>query len=152
MRTCPPRGLWDGVLRYEEGLLVGYRAPDRDALFAFGHGLGYTGWEYVRIEPDADGGVLVRVRNTGNRAGREVVQLYASRPDSTIARPRRWLAGFAAVEAEPGEEADVHIAVPDRALAHWDGGAHAFAVEPGAFEVTAARSSADLRVSARLER
>jgi beta-glucosidase len=141
----------DGVLRYDEDLLIGYRSPDRDALFAFGHGLGYTGWEYVGIEAYGDA-VRVRVRNVGDRAGREVVQLYASRDESALVRPRRWLVGFAGAEAGPGEEAEVEIAVPARTLAHWDTDAHAFAVEPGAFDLTAGRSSADLRLTVRVER
>jgi beta-glucosidase len=141
----------DGVLRYDEGLLIGYRSPDRDALFAFGHGLGYTGWEYVGIEAGGDA-VRVRVRNAGDRPGREVVQVYASREQSAVARPRRWLVGFGAVEADAGAEAEVEIAVPPRALAHWDAEAHAFVVEPGAFDLTAGRSSADLRLTARVER
>jgi beta-glucosidase len=148
MPATQPAG---GVLRYDEELLIGYRSPDRDALFAFGHGLGYTGWEYVGIEADGDV-ARVRVRNTGDRAGREVVQLYASRDASAVTRPRRWLVGFAGVEAGPGEETEVEIAVPERTLAHWDTEAHAFAVEPGAFDLTAGRSSADLRVTTRVER
>jgi len=142
----------DGVLDYDEGLFIGYRAYDRDGReprFAFGHGLGYTTWEYLGIE--ADGEVArVRLRNSGTRRGREVVQVYASRPDSAIERPPRWLAGFAGVEADPGEEVIAEVAVPRRALAHWDVDAHAFAVEPGTFELAAGRSSRDLRCSAEL--
>jgi beta-glucosidase len=141
----------DGVLAYDEGLFVGYRSPDRDARFAFGHGLGYTGWEYTAIEAAGDS-VRVRVRNTGTRAGREVVQVYASRPGSGVERPARWLAGFATVAAGPGEEVAVDVAIGDRALAHWDVEAHAFVVEPGRFELTAGRSVADLRVTACVER
>ena len=98
----------DGVLTYDEGLFIGYRAYDRDErepLYPFGHGLGYTTWEYVGIEAAGDvaagedATVRVRVRNTGTRLGREVVQVYASRPDSAVVRPRRWLVGFAAVGA-----------------------------------------------------
>jgi beta-glucosidase len=141
----------DGVLRYDEDLLIGYRSPDRDALFAFGHGLGYTSWEYVGIEAYGDT-VRVRVRNAGDRAGREVVQLYAARDESAVTRPRRWLVGFAGVEAGPGEEAEVEIAVPERALAHWDVAAHAFVVEPGAFDLSAGRSCVDLRVATSVDR
>ena len=133
----------DGVLRYDEGLLVGYRSPDRDALFPFGHGLGYTTWEYVALDVEGDT-ARVRVRNTGDRAGREVVQLYASRADSAVERPGRWLVGFGAAVAGPGEEATVEIAVPPRRLAHWDG--DRFAVEPGR-SVSAGRSSGDLRLN-----
>jgi beta-glucosidase len=126
----------DGVLSYDEGLFVGYCAYDRDGrapLFPFGHGLGYTEWEYLAVEPAA-GRVTVRLRNTGARRGREVVQVYASRPDSAVERPPRWLAGFAVAEAEPGEEVEVEVTIPPRALAHWDGG---WTVEPGEFRFQA---------------
>jgi beta-glucosidase len=134
----------NGVLRYAEGLFVGYRGYDRDGReprFPFGHGLGYTDWEYLAAEP-AGGGVAVRLRNAGTRPGREVVQVYASRPDSAVERPPRWLAGFAIAEAEPGHELTVTI---EPALAHWDGG---WSVEPGTFRLEAGRSSRDLRVAA----
>jgi beta-glucosidase len=125
----------DGVLDYAEGTAIGYRRGG-DTRFPFGHGQGYTSWDYLGIER-ADGGVRVRVVNSGTRRGREVVQLYAARPE-----PR--LVGFAVVEADPGEQASVAIAVPSRALARWDGG---WVVEPGAYELAAGRSVADLRVT-----
>jgi beta-glucosidase len=95
-----------GVLSYTEGLFIGYRGYDRDGrepLFPFGHGHGYTTWSYDSITVDCDGAdpagipgvaVCVEVRNTGTRPGREVVQVYASRPDSSVERPVKWLAGF----------------------------------------------------------
>ncbi len=89
--------------------------------------------------------VRVRVRNTGTGRGREVVQVYASRPDSAVQRPRRWLAGFAAVEADPGEERVVEVAIPERSLAYWDDQSHDWTVEPGTFQLSAGRSSRDLR-------
>ncbi|MDQ3704984.1 MAG: glycoside hydrolase family 3 C-terminal domain-containing protein, partial [Chloroflexota bacterium] len=146
----------DGVLSYDEGLFIGYRAYDRDErepLYPFGHGLGYTTWEYVGIEAagDATAGedvtVRVRVRNTGTRLGREVCQVYASRPDSAVQRPPRWLVGFAAVEADPGQEVTVETTVSARGLAHWDVGSHSWAVEPGTYLLSAGRSSRDLRQS-----
>ena len=140
----------DGVLAYEEGLHVGHRAPDRPVLFPFGHGLGYTTWEYLAIETSGEG-VRVRLRNTGARAGREVVQLYASREESAVERPVRWLAGFAIAEAGPGEEVTVDIALPSRRLAHWDADGGRFAVEPGAFRLLAGHSSRDAPLSTELE-
>ena len=146
----------DGVLAYDERLFIGYRAYDRDErepLYPFGHGLGYTTWEYVGIETSGDVAagedvaVRVRVRNTGTRRGREVVQVYASRSDSVVQRPPRWLAGFAAAEAEPGEEGEVQVAVPARSLAHWDTESHDWTIEPGTFRLSAGRSSRDLRQS-----
>jgi beta-glucosidase len=132
----------DGVLAYTEGLLVGHRAGP-DARLPFGHGLGYTTWSYDAIEA-TDGGVAVTVTNTGERPGREVVQVYASRPDSAVERPVRWLAGFAAATAQPGEARTVTVDLPPRAFAHWDGG---WQVEPGAFTVEAGPSSADRRLT-----
>jgi beta-glucosidase len=137
------------VLTYEEGLAVGHRAG-REGLFPFGHGLGYTDWEYLGATATSPSSVRVRLRNAGAQRGREVVQLYASRRASAVARPERWLAGFAAVEADPGQEVEVDVDIGPRALAHWDTGAGAFAVEPGAFQLAAGRSSADLRCATEL--
>jgi beta-glucosidase len=137
----------DGVLDYDEGLFIGYRAYDRDGRaprYPFGHGLGYTTWEYLAATVHA-GAFEVTLRNAGDRRGREVVQMYASRPDSAVERPPRWLVGFVDVEADPGQTVTVGFEVPDRALAHWDDG---WQVEPGSFRLHAGRSSRDLRVEA----
>ncbi len=146
----------DGVLRYDEGLSVGYRARGRDTLFAFGHGLGFSSWEYESLDapPRAAPGAAVRasvaVRNTGQRPSREVVQLYASRSESAIERPVRWLVGFAAVLAEPGERAIATIIVPPRAFEHWSVEDGRWALETGTFDLAAGSSSADLPMSARV--
>ena len=87
--------------------------------------------------------VTVRVTNTGGRRGREVVQLYASRPGGEVELPLRWLAGFAPVEAEPGETVTTTVHVPARALEHWDPEAGGWTVEPGTFELAAGHSSAE---------
>jgi beta-glucosidase len=128
----------DGVLEYAEGTAIGYRRPGTP-LYPFGHGQGYTSWDYLGIEP-VDGGVRVRVVNSGTRRGREVVQVYADRPELR-------LVGFAGVEAEPGEQVDVEIAVPEHTLVRWDGG---WVIDPGEYELSAGRSVADLRVRAKL--
>jgi beta-glucosidase len=134
----------DGVLRYSEGLRVGYRDPAARPRYPFGHGLGYTTWEYLSLDADRSRAV-VRVRNTGARRGREVVQLYASRGVSAVERPARWLVAFAAVTADPGEEVVVELPIPARAFEHWDGG---WTVEPGEFLLAAGPSSAVLPLSA----
>jgi beta-glucosidase len=139
----------DGVLAYAESIHIGQRGWDRAGVapeFAFGHGLGYTDWEYVDIEP-RDGHVRVTVRNTGHRRGREVVQVYAARPDSAVERPVRWLVGFGAVTADPGETVTVDVAVPERSLSHWDVDTGGWALEPGTFQLSAGRSAHDLRLS-----
>lgn len=159
----------EGVLPYDEGLHIGYRRFLRDGLepaYWFGHGLGYTTWEYdpavvegpVGIESptqmDGPVTVRVRVRNTGTRRGRDVVQVYLSRPDSALDRPVRWLAGHASVEADPGDQTTVEIAIPRSAFAHWNATSNGnaagvgWAVEPGTFEVHVGRSAADVVNSA----
>jgi len=143
----------DGVLRYDEGLFIGYRAFDRDGrrpLFPFGHGMGYTTWSYDAIDIDQDGVVAVTVRNTGARAGREVVQVYASRPDSALERPVKWLAGFGTAGAGPGEAVTVRIPVAERAFQHWSGSA--WEAEPGQFTLSAGPSSAHLPLTATVNR
>ena len=146
----------EGVLAYDEGLFIGYRHFDRagrQPCYPFGHGLGYTQWEYLTaevIDPSsrADGTVIrVRLRNTGSRAGAEVIQVYASCPDTAVDRPVRWLAGFAKTGAAPGEEVTTDIPVPLRRLAHWDTADGAWAVEPGKYRLTIGRSSRDLRLT-----
>jgi beta-glucosidase len=148
----------DGVLTYHEGLFIGYRAYDRDGrepLFAFGHGIGYTTWAHESVTLDqppagASGvAVCVQLRNAGSRRGREVVQVYASRPDSAIERPAKWLAGFATVDADPGESVTVGILIPERAFQHWTG--DGWSTEPGTFVLAAGPSSASLPLTTTIE-
>ncbi|MFJ4715884.1 beta-glucosidase [Streptomyces sp. NPDC088785] len=149
----------DGVLVYGEGTHIGHRAwlgAGREPAYWFGHGLGYTTWDYEDIEVPAHAGpdgftVRVTVRNTGDRAGREVVQVYLSRPESAVERPARWLAGYAAVTARPGARTEVEVHVPARALRHWSPGDHDWRTEPGRYRVHAGRSAGDLPLTTRIE-
>jgi beta-glucosidase len=135
----------DGVLTYDEGIHIGYRAwlnAGTAPAFAFGHGLGYTSWSWDAAQADDDGyAVTVTVTNTGDRPGKQVVQVYAERADSAVERPARWLVGFAAVRAEAGETASVSIPVPARRLAYWDG---AWVVEPGLYTLRVGASATDV--------
>ncbi len=114
----------EGVLRYDEGRFIGYRAWDRHETapaFPFGHGLGYTTWSYDEIAVDGME-VTVTLTNTGSRPGREVVQVYLSPTPPTREpgdRPERWLAGFATCAAEPGETVSVTVEIPRRAVEIW---------------------------------
>jgi beta-glucosidase len=145
----------DGVVRYDEGIHIGYRAWLRAGVtpaYPFGFGLGYTEWELgeatVTGFDDNDTAVLsVPVRNVGDRAGKQVVQVYASRPDSTVDRPSRWLVGFAVVRAEAGAEAVAEVAVRRRALSYWADG---WQDEPGAFTLRAAFSVEDAGVTSQI--
>lgn len=142
----------DGHIRYGERVFVGYRwydARDATVTFPFGHGLSYTRFEYTDLSLDADAdGLMVRVSvvNTGDRAGREVVQVYTGLPGSRVARPPRWLAGFAGVTLRPGELVDVEIRVPRDELGYWDVRAGRRLVEAGEYTVSVGSSSRDLRL------
>jgi beta-glucosidase len=132
-----------GRLEYREGIHIGYRAwlaSDAEPAFPFGHGLGYTTWTWDGVQRRGES-VEVALTNTGERAGKQVVQVYAERPDSTVDRPARWLVGFAAVTAEPGQTVTATVPVPARRLAHWAG---EWVVEPGVYTLRAGASVADL--------
>ncbi|MGW5784131.1 glycoside hydrolase family 3 C-terminal domain-containing protein [Streptomyces sp. NPDC003757] len=150
----------DGRLDYDEGLHVGYRGwlrRPRQPAYWFGHGLGYTTWAYEELALPASVGaegdltVRVRVRNTGARAGREVVQVYLARPASALDRPARWLAGYAAVRARPGETVTATVHVPARALRHWSVEEHAWRTEAGRWRMLAGRSAGDVPLVGDLE-
>lgn len=146
-----------GHLAYSEGLLTGYRGYDAAGLapaFPFGHGLGYTSWSYhglavssAALEAGQDLLVQVRVRNTGQRHGREIVQVYAGPRRAAAGRPLRVLGGFAAVTAAPGETAEATVRVPARVFAVYDKEAGGWSWPPGEFIVSAGRSSADRPLS-----
>ncbi|MFI5984981.1 beta-glucosidase [Streptomyces sp. NPDC051555] len=143
----------EGRLEYHEGLHIGYRAYEKAGVspaFCFGHGLGYTDWAYESLEVTADA-ARVRIRNTGARRGREVVQVYLAPVGDPVERPASWLAGFASLEAEAGESVEVEIALPARAFEIWDEEAGAWRRVGGTYEVRASRSHADARLTATLE-
>ncbi|MDX2402535.1 glycoside hydrolase family 3 C-terminal domain-containing protein [Streptomyces microflavus] len=141
----------NGELPYTEGVFIGYRAWEKAGTtpaYAFGHGLGYTTWEYENVSATPDS-VTVRVRNTGSRPGSDTVQIYlapAPAPDAPE-RPARWLAGFARVTAAPGGSVEVTIPVETRAYQVWDEEAYGWKTVPGTYEVQAARSLADVRAT-----
>ncbi|MER6217155.1 glycoside hydrolase family 3 C-terminal domain-containing protein [Streptomyces sp. NPDC001674] len=142
----------EGRLEYREGLLIGYRAYEAHGVrpaYPFGHGLGYTDWAYESLEATAES-VRVRLTNTGPRPGREVVQVYLAPVADPVERPASWLAGFAGVEAGPGESVEVDIPLPGRAFEVWDEEAYGWRRIGGGYEVRAGHSYADIRLTATL--
>jgi beta-glucosidase len=138
----------NGVGRYLEGRLVGYRFYDtvgREPLFPFGYGLSYA---HVSIDSAAfDGGVVrVSLTNTSDRVGVEVVQVYAHDPEGTGATddPAQALVGFAKVALAAGESQSVEIPLNPRWSMHWDIATHAWATHSGARELRVGRSSRDI--------
>lgn len=125
------------------GRVNGTSSVDPTPLFPFGYGLSYTSFEWV--DATADGfTVSVTVRNTGARAGADVVQLYLHDPVAQVARPVVRLLGYAKVALEPGAERRVEFAVPEEATA-FTGLAGNRIVEPGDLELRLAASSEDVR-------
>lgn len=148
----------DGRLEYDEGIDIGYRAWLRAGTvpaFAFGHGLGYTDWllsdlTATPLDDRSDAQVSLLVRNVGERSGKCVVQLYLERVSaSNVARPVRWLAAFETVRVDSHETRRLHIALPARRFAHWDG--TDWSVEDGAYRLVAGLSASDSEPSTTIE-
>jgi beta-glucosidase len=146
-----------GRLDYAEGIHVGYRAwlkHDAVPAYWFGSGQGYTDIALTSIQAPAsvaaaeDFPVTVEVANRGQRDGKQVVQVYAERPDSAVDRPVRWLVGFAPVRVPAGQTAQVQIRVPTRLLAYWQDG---WRYEPGAYQIRAGSCVTDLPLAAKVE-
>jgi beta-glucosidase len=126
-------------------------------LFPFGHGLSYTTFDYSNLAVDVrgaaeDGAVRVAldVRNAGDRAGDEVVQLYVKREHASVTRPVQELKGFRRIRLRPGGARRVAFDVPFDALAFYDPGMRRV-VEPGEYEVLVGGSAADVRLRGRFE-
>ncbi|NUS09922.1 MAG: glycosyl hydrolase, partial [Streptomyces sp.] len=119
----------------------------RTPSYPFGHGLGYTDWTYESVEVDGST-VTIRVRNSGERAGREVVQVYLAPAEPGPDRPARRLAGFAGVEAAPGGTAEAVIEIPRRAFEVWDEETNSWSCVKGSYEIQVSRSITDRRLTA----
>ncbi|WP_374014149.1 glycoside hydrolase family 3 C-terminal domain-containing protein [Pseudoxanthomonas koreensis] len=130
-----------------------YRYFTGEPLFPFGHGLSYTGFAYSGLALDRSRAgatdaveVSVKVRNSGTRAGDEVVQLYLHPLQPARTRALKELRGFQRVHLQPGEERTVRFTVvPEKDLRIYDEAAAAYAVDPGRYEVQVGASSADIR-------
>ena len=143
---------------YEEGIYVGYRHFDKAGLpvsYPFGYGLSYTDFTYdpatVQLENDTLH-MVVSLTNSGGWPGKEVVQVYSSKPGSSIDRPVRELRAFAKTDLlQPGESAELTFRIPVAELQYWDAGKSAWALEAGTYTLEIGASSRDIRQSANLE-
>jgi beta-glucosidase len=146
-----------GHVRYGEGLYVGYRgfdAREQEVAYPFGFGLSYTTFGYGQATATASAaGIEVRVpvTNTGDRDGREVVQVYVSLPGAKVSRARRELKAFASVPVKAGETEDVVLTIDRDDLAYWDTRLDRWVVEGGEYRCAAGASSRDLRSTAVVE-
>jgi len=140
---------------YAEGIYVGYRYFDKskiEPLFPFGYGLSYTKFDYsdLKISPNpASLGsveVSLRVRNSGARAGAEVVELYVHDGHASVDRPVQELKGFRRVELAAGEAKTVNFTLDRRATAFYSTAKKSWVTEPGEFDVLVGSSSRDIRL------
>jgi beta-glucosidase len=146
----------EGVVRYGEGIFIGYRAYDKliqHVSYPFGFGLSYTTFRIddlnVSVTGSVAGGdlaatVTASVTNTGQRAGAEVIQIYVGDVEASVARPLRELKGFVKVHLEPGETRQVSCQLDERAFAFWSQRLQQWVVESGEFMIAVGSSSRDL--------
>lgn len=151
----------EGYNKYEEDIYVGYRWFEHKGikpLFAFGHGLSYTSFEYSAaclsknvLKKGGEIVVSVDVKNTGSRAGAEVVQLYISDPECSVERPEKELKNFTKVYLEPGETKTVKLGINTQDLCYFDAQAHNWVAEEGEYIAHVAAASDDVRASLKFE-
>lgn len=149
--VIPPEPFPGGELayevRYDEGPEVGYKwfeAQQKQPLFAFGFGLSYTTYKYSGLSVDSTGKVVrFSVRNTGNRAGTEIAEVYARLPKGADESFKR-LVGWKRVELAPGESQTVTVAIDERPLQTFDEANERWIFAPGDYEILAGPSSDNL--------
>ncbi|HTV23665.1 MAG TPA: fibronectin type III-like domain-contianing protein, partial [Polyangiaceae bacterium] len=154
-----------GRIELSDGIFSGYRYFDREGVeprYPFGHGLSYTSFAFSELWLSSQRAsaaallagervsVSVRVGNTGQRAGAEVVQVYVRDVASSLPRPPKELKGFARVALEAGQSGEARIELGRGAFEYYDPARHAWVLEPGEFEILVAASATDVRLRAKL--
>jgi beta-glucosidase len=138
-------------INYEESVLVGYRWYDKKGikpLYPFGHGLSYTTFQLtkptVKIDKNGKIKLTVTIKNTGNMAGAEVVQIYTGEDTPTVLRPTKELKAFDKVKLAPGEKKVITFELNKQQLAFWNDKTHAWQVNPGNYTLSIGTSAADI--------
>jgi len=136
------------AVKYDEGIKVGYKwydAENKPVLFPFGHGLSYTTYAYsgLKVTPGAQTVVTFTVKNTGQREGSEIAQVYAALPE-TAAEPPKRLVGFTKIQLKPGETKEVTVNVDGKYLSIFDESANVWKLVPGSYNIMVGGSSKDL--------
>jgi len=148
-------------VQYTEGVFVGYRYYDKRSMavcFPFGHGLSYTTFAYSDLKLSSNAiaendtvTVSVKITNTGECFGKEIVQLYVHNPDGMVIRPVRELRNFAKVALAPGQTKEVTFTLDRRAFAYFNENIDDYAVESGDYTIELGSSSRDIRCIAQLQ-
>ncbi len=144
--------------KYEEGIYIGYRHFDKkniEVSYPFGYGLSYTDFNLGAMEVASNDSTLdigITVKNTGEIPGKEVVQIYSSKPDTGIDRPRRELRAFGKTPLlQPGDSTRILLSVPVSELSYWSEKKSGWELEPGTYVLEAGTSSRDIKVSLPVE-
>lgn len=148
------------TVEHREGVFVGYRYFDsakKAVRYPFGYGLSYTQFAYANLSVSAnsiydDEEVVVRftVTNTGNRAGKEIAQLYVHDNQATVFRPEQELKGFAKVALGPGESKEVSITLDKRSFAYFNVDIEDWSVQSGTFELRVGPNSREVALSTQI--
>jgi len=146
----------DTLLKYTEGLYVGYRHFEHANLkpsFPFGYGLSYTTYKYsdLKVQNSSTNGqpnvqVSFKITNTGNMVGAEIAQLYVHEDHPKLDRPDKALKGFSRVELQPGQSKVVHITLDNNAFHYYNPDLHKWVIDPNTFEIMVGSSSADIHL------
>lgn len=154
LESCSSYNFFPGNLKsveYLESIYVGYRYYDvvaADINYPFGHGLSYTTFEYSNLQVESTGEneftVRVDVENTGNCFGREVVQLYVTKPESSIFRAPKELKGFSKIALNQGDKKTVTFKLDKESFRYYNVKAKAFCIEGGKYNICVGQSSRNL--------
>lgn len=143
---------------YEEGIYIGYRHFDKNNIrvsYPFGFGLSYTSFSYEKMDINSEDDVIrvtLEVTNTGNTSGREVVEVYVSKPDTEIDRPVQELKAFAKTALlDPGGSEVLAMEIPVADLSYWNEGTSEWTLEKGIYAIRAGSSSRDIKLSSDIE-
>ncbi len=143
---------------YEEGIYVGYRHFDKNNIavsYPFGYGLSYTDFEYEALNLTSENDTItiaVTIKNSGDKVGKEVVQIYVSNSSTLIDRPIKELKGFAKTQnLEPDQTQEIQIKIPVSELRYWDDQKGGWALERGTYKFQVGSSSRDIRLTDEIE-
>ena len=140
------------LIDHTEGIFLGYRYFDSyevEPAYAFGHGLSYTTFDYTDLKVERNNNqvsVTLQIKNTGDRAGAEVVQFYISDVESSLERPEKELKAFEKIFLQPGATENIRIALNEDAFKFYDDKKQAWVLEPGTFDILVGSSSRDIRL------
>ena len=145
----------DMSVSYDEGLLVGYRWFDTknvEPLYPFGYGLSYSTFDIKNVQVEKEDYsksetiyVTLDVENIGEYDGKEVVQLYVSKPNSEVERATQELKGFKKVLVEKGQTKTVTLELPVKELAYYNVEQKSWTIEPGDYSLKIGNSSRDIK-------